>query len=53
MFGARFGMRALNVLTHHDQRHEEDLDYVGNEQPEHESHRGIELQGLGRERVPT
>jgi hypothetical protein len=39
---------ALHILTDHYEWHQQDLDDIGNEQPEHERHRGIELQSRWR-----
>ena len=39
LVGPRFGVSSLNILAHHNQRHQQDLDQVGNEQPERRSPR--------------
>jgi hypothetical protein len=41
------------VLTHHDKGHEQNLDEIGNEEPEDKGARRIELQTLGCKQVPT
>src|SRR6266436_8404492 len=51
--GSRLGVATLNVLTHHYKRHEQNLNYIGNEEPEHESHRRIELQLLRSQKIPA
>src|ERR1700730_4267226 len=44
VLSARFGVPSDDVLPDHDQRHEKDLDKIGEKQPEHKPHGGIELQ---------
>jgi hypothetical protein len=44
---------ALHILTDHYEWHQEDLDDIGNEQPEHERHRGIDLQSRWRKPIPA
>ena len=50
---AQIGMSALNVLPDHDQRHEENLDQVRDEKPEHEAHRRVKLKAFRRQHVPA
>src|ERR1700704_2512411 len=51
--GPRLRMTALQVLSYHDQRHQEDLDHVREKQPENKSRIRIEPQGAGRQGVPA
>ena len=53
VLGTHFPMTALQILTDHDQRHEQNLNDVRNEQPEHESHRRIELPRWRCQQVPA
>src|SRR6266481_9329055 len=52
MFGARFGLAALFVLSDHQEGHQKDLDHVRDEKPEHEAHRQIELKTWRSEKIP-
>ena len=45
-------MLALQVLAHHNQRHEQDLDHVGHKKPEDEGRRWIDAQALRPHRIP-
>jgi len=49
---ARVGMSPLEVLSAHEERHEEDLDHVGDEEPEDESGKRIELPRGRRQEIP-
>ena len=53
VLGAGLGVGALDVLPDHDQRHQQDLNDVGDEQIEDEAHRRIEPHRLRREQVPA
>ena len=43
VLGTHFPVAAHQVLANHDQRHEQNLNHIRNEQPEHKGHRRIEL----------
>src|SRR5580704_15720692 len=43
----------LEVLPHHDERHQEDLDHIREEQPQDKSGKGIESDAVGSQRVPA
>jgi hypothetical protein len=53
MLRTHFRVAAHQVLANHDQRHEQNLNHVGNEQPEHESHRRIELPSGRSQHIPA
>src|SRR5215472_12821502 len=53
MFGANLGVTTLNILTHHDERHKENLNHVRYEQPKYKAHRRIESQLHRCEKIPA
>jgi hypothetical protein len=53
MLGAHFRVVGQQVLTNHDQWHEQYLDHIGYEQPEHEGHWRIELPRRGGQQIPA
>lgn len=44
-FGPELSMTVEEVLPHHDERHEHDLDHIGDEQPQDEGRARIEPVG--------
>src|SRR5882724_5691025 len=51
--GTGFRMLSLKILPHHDERHQQYLYHIGDEEPQHEPHRRIELQPRRSKQVPT
>ena len=49
---AKFGMAPLDILADHDQRHQKQLNQIGNEQPKCKCHWRIELQSTWHEQIP-
>src|ERR1700692_1021875 len=53
MLGTAFRVPSLNVLTKHDQGHQENLNHVRNKQPEYEAHGRIEAPRGRGQQIPT
>src|SRR5262249_40349926 len=53
VFRASFCMPPDHVLSNHDQRHEQNLNEVRQEQPEYKTHRSIKFQRVRCEEVPA
>src|SRR3989338_2028989 len=51
--GSRLGVFALQVLPYKKQRHEKELNQVGNEKPEDESRKGVKGEFRGCQKIPS
>jgi hypothetical protein len=53
VFGPLFSMMTLDILTHHNKRHQEKLNKIGNKKPKYKPHRRIELHILRGKQIPA